>query len=456
MGKKRKNKTKKRQKSLDKIATPPVEDLPKRPKEYTRSKYKMNNYWKMLNGMTVVSILCVLFLYNSFDKYFNDYGYYSELQPYELGLENQPIYLVANPQTIDLSKEDQALYDLFDPPVLYADISLSYEVSEKFEGQSRETKTYTVVNETLDLSEQLFVLYNDQRLMFDETAGDYWDKGDGSTEYWGLEEVDSEYDLDVFKTHFGEDAKTATKMSIQAFPQQETTIYGQVQSKSGAKRLVSARKQALTLSTMPHAKLVQNYKICIVFIALAMLSFLGSRFYVWRGRLLHKYLSYRERYWVFNPGDGSEMTGFWIIIGFCVLFGVVKKLELFSVPIQNVEVNAAFLMVLCVLLNRLKSLEFFYVSDRQTQELILVHSTWTKSLILPIAKLQDLSLSSRVSRNPQDSTDTTYYIVGESKTLGTPEVNRLYSNGKFHGDMYEMNRDGWADFTYTFEQWRTP
>ena len=113
-------------------------------------------------------------------------------------------------------------------------------------------------------------------------------------------------------------------------------------------------------------------------------------------------------------------------------------------------------MLLCVLLNRLKSLEFFYVADRQTQELILVHSTWTKSLILPIAKLQDLSLSSRVSRNPQNSTDTTYYIVGESKTLGTPEVKRLYSNGKFHGDMYEMNRDGWADFTYTFEQWRTP
>ena len=246
MGKKRKNKAKKRQKSPDKI-TPPVEDLPKRPKEYTRSKYKMNTYWKMLNGLTVVSTIAALFQYSSFDKYFNDYTYYSELQPYEHGLENQPVYLVTEPQTLSLPSEDLALYNLFDPPVVYADIRLSYEVSKRVNGHSRSTETYTVLHETLDLSERLFVLYNDQRLMFDETAGDYWDKGKGSTEYWGLEEVESEYDLDVFKTHFGEEANDATKMSIQVFPHQETTIYGQVQSKSGAKKLVSARKQALSI-----------------------------------------------------------------------------------------------------------------------------------------------------------------------------------------------------------------
>ena len=144
MGKKRKNKSKKGHKKnteTPSISTAEVEENPRKYKKYTPSKYKMNNYWKMLNGVTVVSILCVLFLYNSFDKYFNDYRYYSELQSYEIGLENQPIYLVAKPQTIDLSQADQALYDLFDPPVVYANISLSYEVSEKYEGQNRQTKT---------------------------------------------------------------------------------------------------------------------------------------------------------------------------------------------------------------------------------------------------------------------------------------------------------------------------
>lgn len=171
---------------------------------------------------------------------------------------------------------------------------------------------------------------------------------------------------------------------------------------------------------------------------------------------MHQYLSNRERYWVFNPGDGSEMMGFWSMILFCLLYGIVTGLDVFSVPIQNVQMKAIFLMLLCVLLNRLKSLEFFYVADRQTQEVIRVNVTWNKKQIFPIAKLQDLTLTNRVSRNPRDNADTTYYIVGEAKALETPEVKSLYPNGYFHGEMYEMERDGWADFTYTFEQWRIP
>ena len=86
------------------------------------------------------------------------------------------------------------------------------------------------------------------------------------------------------------------------------------------------------------------------------------------------------------------------------------------------------------------------MADRQTQEVIRVNVTWNKKQIFPIAKLQDLTLTNRVST--RDNADTTYYIVGEAKALETPEVKSLYPNGYFHGEMYEMERDGWADFTY--------
>ena len=94
------------------------------------------------------------------------------------------------------------------------------------------------------------------------------------------------------------------------------------------------------------------------------------------------------------------------------------------------------------------------MADRQQNELLQVDITWGHKRLIPVAKLSDLELSTRVSKPSRTSSETYSYIVGTAVLMDTPEARAIYSNGVFYADMSEGMFDGVHDIRAAFEQWK--
>ena len=420
-----------------------------------RSKYSTNMFWKAVNLFALISLLAFFTVAQSVQDYYESYTYFSQVQPYKPGMLDQPISVQGKLRVHDDLEEHEHVMKLFHQSVLFADIDLSHERTER-SGQS--TKTVSVPDEhyVMDLSSHLYISHEKQNLFLKPKKGDFPLRDFDSPLYLGIQDVTKDYDIEEVKLVFGEEAKRATKMQIFAFLNQRVIIYGKVQQdKDQTHQLISTRKQPLIISNIPHEKLVYEHQKTMVFAVFALLTFFFSKVYVWRGRILHTYLSQKERYWVFNPAAGWEGWGLgFIFVYSAIVIGVITYWD-FTFPFRKVQFYLIAYGVLCIALNRLKSMEYFYVADRQTQQLILVDTLWGIKKIIPIMNLNNLLLRTR-SFTPRN--DITYHqVAGRGILLDTPEVQKQFSGNSFDEDLSELRTSGWCeDILDSFSEWRTP
>ncbi|MAA78559.1 MAG: hypothetical protein CL916_04810, partial [Deltaproteobacteria bacterium] len=339
--------------------------------------------------------------------------------------------------------------------VIFADIQLSHEYT-KGTGQSATKTTIPDVHYVMDISDHLYISHEKQDLFLKPKKGSFPLRDFDSPLYLGIQDVTKDYDIEKVKAMFGEEANRSTDMLITSFPNQRVTVYGKVQhGEEKTHQIISTTQQPLIISTIPHEELIQEHQTTVVFAALALLSFFFSKVYVWRGRLLNTYLSQKERYWVFNPASGWEGWGLGFIFAYSAIMIGVITFWTFSYPFYKSQFYLCAYMVLCIALNRLKSMEYFYVADRQAQQLILVDTLWGRKKIIPIMNLADLTLRTRTF-TPRN--DTTYYQVeGRGTMLDTPDVQKRFPNGYFEEDLSESNTSGWCDDLLDgFYWWQKP
>lgn len=140
--------------------------------------------------------------------------------------------------------------------------------------------------------------------------------------------------------------------------------------------------------------------------------------------------------------------------GFVLTFVVMFVYWDFMNPVHQTQFYAISFIIFCVLLNRLKSMESFFVADRQQNVLLQVDIMWGRKRLLPVAQLSNLELSIRVFKPSRTDTETYSYIVGTGVLMDTPEARTLYPDGIFQADMSEGNSDGIHEIQLAFEQWK--
>lgn len=419
-----------------------------------RSKYTMNMFWKVVHVFALISFLSFFAVAQSVQDHYESYEYFSQAQSYQSGMLDQPIFVQGKLRVQEEVQEYAHVMKLFNNSVLFADIDLSHERTER-SGQSATTVSVPDEHYVMDLSSHVYISHQKQNLFLKPKKGDFPLREFDSPLYLGIQDLTSNYDIETVKEVLGEEAKRATKMQIFGFTNQRVTVYGKVQQGTDqTHQIISTRKQPLIISKIPHDELVFEYQKTMIFAVFAVLTFFFSKPYVWRGRRLHTYLSQKERYWVFNPASGWEGWGLGCIIVYAMMIISIITYWNFTYPFQKTQFYLLSYGVLCIALNRLKSMEYFYVADRQTQQLILVDALWGRNHILPIMKLTDLTLRMRTF-TPRN--DTTYYqIEGVGLLLDTPDVRKRFSGSLFEKDLSESNTRGWCDdILERFSRWST-
>lgn len=425
------------------------------PTKYTRSKYSMNMFWKAVNLFALLSFLAFFKVAEKFIKHYELHEYFSQVEPYEPGMLDQPISVQGKLKIQGDIQEHEHVTNLFNNSVLFAHIQLSHRY-KKGTGQSAITLTLPNVDYVMDLSEHLYISHKKQDLFLKPKEGSYPLRHFDPPLYLGIQDVTHEHDIETVKAVFGEEAKSATEMSITSFPKQRVTVYGKVQqTKEETYQLISTRQQPVIISNISHEELTSEHQKTMLFAALGLLTFFFSKVYIWRGRLLHTYLAKKERYWVFNPASGWEGWGLAFLFLFSICFMGLPEIFNFVEPLYEVQFNLLAYAVLCIALNRLKSMEYFYVADRETQQLILVDTLWGRKQVVPIMNLDELVISRHTFR-PRN--DIPYHsIKGRGSTLDTPEVKKRFPSGFFDESLSETNTSDWCEEVLdAFYWWNKP
>ena len=407
------------------------------------SSHTVDFYWGFLWLCTVASFVGAVGMGCNLHRDLATYRMLTSSVAYAPGMDAGIVRFSGQPTFHDLSESQREIQDsLTAPNLVYAHVEASHKKGSRI---GRNKKKVVDFEETFDLRNNLRLKNGDSTALLRP----------GATEYISHRSMNLASGLlKQFSVHFPK-VDASTGVHVRIFDPSTVTVYGRPTTASdGSVTIAPTDGGRLLLASLPHETLLREYLTACLASAFGLLAFLVSGFHIWMGRRLKKYLAEKERYWIFDKTGGPETTGLTVLVLYIiVVIGVWLLVD--TEPVFRTAQGAGVAFVFfCLLLNRLKALEYFYVGDVQTNRLLEVSISLTRTSVVEMAELNKLELREVVrSVEEKGRTSHHYTLMGKVPLLSSPEARARHSEGTFNESLSEESLESTQSLKESFERW---